>query len=168
MDAATGSLGQGVSLATGMALAAKHLGKAFHTYVLIGDGELQEGLIWEAAMSASHYGLDNLVAIVDHNGLQIDGRNDDVMTVMPIGSKFESFGWNVIEIDGHDMEQILDAFAEARQCSGKPTVIVAETVNGKGVSFMENEVSWHGAAPNTEQYEQAMSELKAQLAELEA
>ena len=119
-------------------------------------------------MSASHYGLDNLVAIVDHNGLQIDGRNDDVMKVNPIGAKFEGFGWNVVEIDGHDMQQILDAFAKARDCKGKPTVIVAETTKGKGVSFMEGQAGWHGKAPNDEEYETAMNELRAALAEWEA
>jgi transketolase len=161
IEMSTGSLGQGFSAAVGMAIANKLDQDPGRVYAVLGDGELQEGLIWEAAMSASHYGLDNLVAIVDHNGLQIDGRNDDVMTVMPSGSKFASFGWNVIEIDGHDMEQILDAFAKARQCSGKPTVIVAETVKGKGVSFMEGQAGWHGKAPNDEQTEQALDELEA-------
>jgi transketolase len=167
IEMSTGSLGQGFSAAVGMAIANKLDQDPGRVYAVLGDGELQEGLIWEAAMSASHYGLDNLVAIVDHNGLQIDGRNDDVMTVMPIGSKFESFGWNVIEINGHDMEQILDAFAKARQCSGKPTVIVAETVKGKGVSFMEGQAGWHGKAPNDEQTEQALDELEAAKAALQ-
>ena len=167
IEMATGSLGQGFSAAVGMAIANKLDQDPGRVYAVLGDGELQEGIIWEAAMSASHYGLDNLVAIVDHNGLQIDGRNDDVMTVMPVGSKFESFGWNVIEIDGHDMEQILDAFAKARQCSGKPTVIVAETVKGKGVSFMENQAGWHGKAPSDEQTEQALDELEAAKAALQ-
>ena len=118
-------------------------------------------------MSASHYGLDNLVAIVDHNGLQIDGRNDDVMKVSPIGDKFAGFGWNVIEIDGHDMQQILDAYAKARECAGRPTVIVAETIKGKGVSFMEDQAGWHGKAPNDEQTEQALEELEAARAALD-
>ncbi len=161
VEMSTGSLGQGFSAAAGMAMANKLDADPGRIYVVLGDGELQEGLVWEAAMSSSHYGLDNLVAIVDHNGLQIDGRNDDVMTVNPIGAKFKGFGWNVIEIDGHDMRQILDAFAKARGCKGKPTVIVAETVKGKGVSFMENQAGWHGKAPNEEQTDQALKELEA-------
>jgi transketolase len=156
----TGSLGQGFSVAGGMALANKMDDDPGRIYAILGDGELQEGLIWEAAMSAAHYKLDNLVGIVDHNGLQIDGRNDDVMTVMPIADKFRGFGWNVIEIDGHDMQQILDAFAAGRACKGKPTMIVAETVKGKGVSFMEGQAGWHGKAPNDEQTDQALQELE--------
>ena len=135
-------------------------------YAVLGDGELQEGLVWEAAMSAAHYKLDNFVAIVDNNGLQIDGRNDDVMTVKPIGKKFEGFGWNVLEIDGHNMEEIVDALAKARECKGKPTAIIAKTVKGKGVSFMEDQAGWHGKAPDDEQYAQAMEELKAAKAAL--
>ena len=161
IEMATGSLGQGFSAAAGMAMANKLDKDPGRVYVVLGDGEIQEGLIWETAMSASHYHLDNLVAIVDHNGLQIDGKNDDVMTVNPIGSKFAGFGWNVIEIDGHDMQQILDAFAKARECVDRPTVIVAETVKGKGVSFMEDQVGWHGKAPNDEQTQQALEELEA-------
>ena len=166
IEMSTGSLGQGFSVAGGMAMAGKLDGKDGRIYAVLGDGELQEGLVWETAMSAAHYGLDNLVAIVDHNGLQIDGRNDDVMAVNPIGEKFGGFGWNVISIDGHDIEQILDAFAKARECKGKPTVIVAETVKGKGVSFMENQAGWHGKAPDGEQYAQAVEEIKAAKAAL--
>lgn len=128
-------------------------------YVLLGDGELQEGLIWEAAMSAAHYKLDNLVGILDWNGLQIDGKNEDVMTVAPVDEKFRAFGWNVIQIDGHDFEQIFDAFDKARACKGRPTMIIAKTCKGKGVSFMEGEAGWHGKAPNEEQTQQALEEL---------
>ena len=166
IEMATGSLGQGFSAAGGMAIANKLDKDPGRVYAVLGDGELQEGIIWEAAMSAAHYGLDNLVAIVDHNGLQIDGRNDDVMKVSPVGAKFEGFGWNVLEIDGHDMKQIVDAFAKARECKGKPTVIVAETVKGKGVSFMEDQAGWHGKAPDDEQTEQALKELEAAKAAL--
>ena len=166
IEMATGSLGQGFSAAAGMAMANKLDNDPGRIYAVLGDGELQEGLIWEAAMSSAHYGLDNLVAIVDHNGLQIDGRDDDVMKVSPGGAKFAGFGWNVIEIDGHDMDQIKDAFAKARQCKGKPTVIVAETVKGKGVSFMEDQAGWHGKAPNDEQTQQALEELEAAKAAL--
>ena len=160
VEMSTGSLGQGFSVACGMAQAAKLDGTGSRIYTILGDGELQEGLVWEAAMSASHYGLDNLLAIVDHNGLQIDGKNDDVMKVNPIGDKFEAFGWNVIEIDGHDFEQILDAFDKARECRGVPTVIVAETIKGKGVSFMEGQAGWHGKAPNDEETALALEDLK--------
>ena len=165
VEMSTGSLGQGFSAAGGMALANRLQGDPGRIYVILGDGELQEGIVWEAAMSASHYHLDNLVAVVDHNGLQIDGANDEVMTVMPIAEKFRAFGWNVIEIDGHDFEQILPAFAKAKECKGQPTVIIAETVKGKGVSYMENQVGWHGKAPNDEQAAQAIAELEALLAE---
>ncbi len=160
IEMSTGSLGQGFSAACGMAQANKLDGDPGRIYTLLGDGEIQEGLVWEAAMSAAHYGLDNLVAIVDHNGLQIDGRNEDVMTVAPIADKFKAFGWNVICIDGHDHKQILAALADARACSGRPTAIIAETVKGKGVSFMENQVGWHGKAPNDEETAQALEELK--------
>ena len=165
LEMSTGSLGQGISAAVGMALAAKLDKSPARVYTVLGDGELQEGVVWEAAMSAAHYGLDNLCAVVDHNGLQIDGRNDDVMRVNPIAKKFEAFGWNVISIDGHDMEQIVKAFADAKDVknSGRPTVIVAETVKGKGVSFMENQAGWHGKAPNDEQAAQAMTELGGEL-----
>ena len=159
IEMSTGSLGQGFSAAAGMAMAAKLDGDPGRVYTLLGDGELQEGIVWEAAMSAAHYRLDNLVGIVDHNGLQIDGKNDDVMTVMPIAEKFEAFGWSVIQIDGHDFREILDAFDVARGCKGRPTMIIAETVKGKGVSFMENNAGWHGKAPNDDEAAQAVKEL---------
>jgi len=159
VEMSTGSLGQGFSISGGMALANKLDQKEGRIYVLLGDGELQEGIVWEAAMSAAHYKLNNLVAVIDWNGLQIDGKNDDVMTVKPIDEKFRAFGWNAISIDGHDFEQILDAFKEARACKGKPTAIVAQTVKGKGVSFMENNAGWHGKAPSEEEAKQAVSEL---------
>ena len=160
VEMSTGSLGQGFSVACGMAQAARMDQKKTRVYTLLGDGELQEGLVWEAAMSAGHYKLDNLLAIVDHNGLQIDGRNDDVMTVKPIEDKFASFGWNVLTVDGHDMDELVRAFAKARQCKGRPTAIVAETIKGKGVSFMENEAGWHGKAPDPDQAAQALKELE--------
>lgn len=162
IDMSTGSLGQGLSAANGMALAGKLDKKEYQVYVLVGDGEIQEGQIWEAAMSSAHYGLDNVTLFVDHNGLQIDGANDDVMRVKPIGDKFKAFGWNVIEIDGHDYEQIGTAIDLAKAQCGKPTAIVAKTVKGKGVSFMENQASWHGSAPNQEQREQAIRELRGE------
>jgi len=159
IDMSTGSLGQGFSTAVGMALAGQMDKSEFRTYVLLGDGELNEGLVWEAAMSAAHYKLDNMLAIVDYNGLQIDGPNEEVMGIKPLDKKFESFGWHVIEVDGHDHEAILKAFAEAKTVKGKPSVVLANTIKGKGVSFMENEASWHGSAPNQEQMEQAIEEL---------
>ncbi len=159
VEMSTGSLGQGFSAALGMALAGRLDGRASRVYAMLGDGELQEGIVWEAAMAASHYGLDNLCAIVDHNGLQIDGWNKDVMKVMPIAEKFRAFGWNVLELDGHDMDAIRSCFAKARKHKGSPTVLVAETHKGKGVSFMEDQAGWHGKAPNKEQAEQAMAEL---------
>ena len=159
IEMSTGSLGQGISAAGGMALANKLDNDPGRIYVLLGDGEIQEGIVWEALMSAAHYKLDNMVAILDHNGLQIDGKNEDVMTVAPVVEKFQAFGWNVIQIDGHDFEQILDAFRQARACKGKPTMIVAETIKGKGVSFMENNAGWHGKAPDEEQTKQALAEL---------
>ena len=159
IEMSTGSLGQGFAAANGFALANKLNDDPGRIYVVLGDGELQEGIVWEAAMAAGHYKLDNMVAIVDHNGLQIDGRNDDVMTVNPIGEKFASFGWNVLSIDGHDIDQIKDALAKAKECKGMPTVIVAETVKGKGVSFMEGQAGWHGKAPDDEQTAQAIEEL---------
>lgn len=159
IEMSTGSLGQGISAAGGMALANKLDNDPGRIYVLLGDGEIQEGIVWEALMSAAHYKLDNMVAILDHNGLQIDGRNEDVMTVAPVVEKFQAFGWNVIQIDGHDFEQILDAFKQARACKGRPTMIVAETIKGKGVSFMENNAGWHGKAPDEEQTKQALAEL---------
>ena len=168
VDMTTGSLGLGVSAACGMALAAKIDGKDYRTYAIIGDGESQEGQVWEAAMFAAHYKLDNLCLIIDWNGLQIDGPVAEVMNPTPHDKKLEAFGFNVISIDGHDFEQIDAAFKAARTVKGKPTAIIAKTVKGKGVSFMENQVSWHGSAPNAEQYEEAMAELNAKLKELEA
>lgn len=162
VDMSTGSLGQGISAAVGMALAAKHWGDSYRVYTLLGDGECEEGQVWEAAMFAGNHDLDNLVAIVDHNGLQIDGSIDEVNSAMPLADKFRAFRWHVIELaDGNDMAQIAAAFAEARKVSGSPVAIIAETVKGKGVSFMEGQVGWHGKAPNDEQFEQAMAELAA-------
>ena len=159
IEMSTGSLGQGFAAAGGMAIANKLNNDPGRIYVLLGDGEIQEGIVWEAAMSAAHYKLDNMVGILDYNGLQIDGRNEDVMTVAPVADKFRAFGWNVLEINGHDFEEILDAFAKAREFKGKPTMIVAKTVKGKGVSFMEDNAGWHGKAPNDEETEQAVAEL---------
>lgn len=160
VDMSTGSLGQGVSAAVGMALAGKHWGDSYRVYTLLGDGEIEEGQVWEAAMFAGNHGLDNLVVIVDHNGLQIDGSIEEVNSAMPIADKFRAFGFHVIELaDGNDMAQVRAAFAEAREVTGSPVCIVAETVKGKGVSYMENQVGWHGKAPNDEQFEQAMAEL---------
>ena len=167
VDMSTGSLGQGISAAAGMALAAKHAGKGCRVYALLGDGEIQEGQVWEAFMLARHYKLDNLCAVIDNNGLQIDGPVDQVMSPYPIPEKLKAFGWNVVEIDGHDFDQIAAAFAQARETTGAPTAIVMKTTKGKGVSFMENQAGWHGKAPNDEEYEKAMAELKAQLAEVE-
>lgn len=159
IEMSTGSLGQGISVSVGMALANKMDKNPGRVYTLLGDGELQEGLVWEAVMSAAHYKLDNLVAIVDFNGLQIDGKNDDVMTVKPIDEKFAAFGWNVLVIDGHNFDEILDAFAKARACKEKPTAIIAKTHKGRGVSFMEDNPGWHGKAPNAEEAKQAVEEL---------
>lgn len=161
VDMSAGSLGQGFSCACGMALAGKVDGKNYRTYALIGDGESQEGQVWEAIMFAAHYKLDNLCLIIDNNGLQIDGKVSDVMNTMPYESKLLAFGWNVITIDGHNIEEILGALENARATKGKPSVIVAKTIKGKGVSFMENQASWHGKAPNEEQYNIAVSELTA-------
>lgn len=168
IDMSTGSLGQGISTACGMALGAKLRGSDERIYTLLGDGEIQEGQVWEASMFAAHYKLDNLVVIVDNNGLQIDGRVDEVMSPYPIVDKFESFGFHVTAVDGSDMDQLEAAFDQAKTVKGKPSAIVMKTVKGKGVSFMEDKASWHGTAPNDEQYETAMTELRAQLAELEA
>ena len=168
VDMSTGSLGQGVSAAAGMALAAKHQGKTCRVYALLGDGEIQEGQVWEALMFAHHYKLDNFCAVIDNNGLQIDGKVDDVMSPYPIPEKLRAFGWNVVEIDGHDFEQMEAAFAKARETKDVPTAIVMATTKGKGVSFMEDQAGWHGKAPNDEEYEMAMTELRAQLAEVEA
>ncbi len=168
VDMSTGSLGQGISAACGMALSGKISCDAYKVYAILGDGEIQEGQVWEAAMFAAHYKLDNLVAVVDNNGLQIDGKVSDVMSPYPIDRKFEEFGWHVININGHDFNEIEKAFNEAETVTGKPTVIIQKSVKGKGVSFMENQVGWHGKAPNDEEYAKAMEELKAHLAELEA
>ena len=168
IDISTGSLGQGISAACGMALGAKFKGDAFRVYTILGDGEIEEGQVWEAAMYAAAKKLDNLVAFVDNNNLQIDGTVEEVNSPYPIPEKFAAFGWNVIEIDGHCFDAIENALNAARECKGKPTAIIAKTVKGKGVSFMENQVSWHGSAPNAEQYQTAMAELDAALKELEA
>ena len=167
VDMSTGSLGQGVSAAVGMAMAAKYQGKTNRVYSLLGDGEIQEGQVWEACMAAAHYKLDNLCIIVDNNGLQIDGNVADVMSPYPIVDKLLAFGFNVHAVDGHDFEALEKAFENAKKTKGQPTAIVMSTVKGKGVSYMENNAGWHGKAPNDAEYEQAMTELKAQLAELE-
>lgn len=160
VDMTTGSLGQGLSAANGMAMMSKLDKKGIRVYCLVGDGEIEEGQIWEAAMTSSKYKLDNLCLIVDNNNLQIDGTIEEVMSSYPIDEKFKSFGFNVINIDGHNFEQIIRAFEDAKACKGKPTAIIAKTVKGKGVSFMENQAQWHGKAPKEEQYVQAMEELK--------
>lgn len=167
VDMSTGSLGQGLSAAVGMAIAGKFDGADYRVYALMGDGEIEEGQIWEATMSAAKYKLDNLCGIVDVNGLQIDGRTADVMPSEPLDAKFAAFGWNVIKADGHDFDSLRTALAQARAAKGQPSVILAKTVKGKGVSFMENDAGWHGKAPNAEQYAQAMAELDAALAKLE-
>ena len=159
IDMSTGSLGQGISAAVGMALAGKTDNKSYRVYALLGDGELEEGQVWEASMCAAHYKLDNLTAFVDFNGLQIDGDITKVMNPSPIDKKFEAFGWNVLMIDGHNYDEILDAIEKAKNHKGQPTVIICNTIKGKGVSFMENEASWHGTAPNKEQCEIALKEL---------
>jgi transketolase len=168
VDMSTGSLGQGLSVAVGMALASKTIGKNVRVYALLGDGEIQEGQIWEACMAASHYKLNNLCAIIDNNGLQIDGNIADVMNPYPIVDKLEAFGFYVQEIDGHDFDAIENAFNNARNVQNQPSAIVIKSIKGKGISFMENKASWHGKAPNDDEYAQAMRELRAQLAELEA
>ena len=167
VDMSTGSLGQGISTAVGMALAGKLAKKDYRVYSVLGDGEVAEGQVWEALMSAAKYKLDNLCAVIDVNGLQIDGKTCDVMPTEPLDAKCESFGWHVIKIDGHDFQQILDAFEEAKTVKGKPTMILAKTVKGKGISFMENNAGWHGKAPNAEQFATAKAELEAQIKELE-
>lgn len=159
VDMSTGSLGQGVSTAVGMAMANQLDGKPYRVYTLLGDGECQEGQVWEASMAAGHYKLDNLCLIVDHNGLQIDGEVAKVMNVDPLEDKFKAFNFHVIKINGNDFDEIKAAFKEARETKGMPTAIIAITTKGKGVSFMENQAGWHGIAPNDEQYEQAMKEL---------
>ena len=167
VDMSTGSLGQGISCAVGMALGLKHQGKSARVYTLLGDGEIQEGQVWEACMAAAHYKLDNFVAIVDNNGLQIDGDVAKVMSPYPIDAKLEAFGFHVEVIDGHDFEQIEAALNTAKTVKGQPTAIVMKTTKGKNVSYMENNAGWHGKAPNDAEHEQAINELKAILAELE-
>lgn len=159
VEMSTGSLGQGLSAANGMALAARLDNKDYRVYALLGDGEIQEGQVWEAAMAAAHYKLDQVTAFLDHNGFQIDGPVREVMSPEPVADKWRAFGWHVIVIDGHDLQQILDALAEAKTIEGKPTMIVAETVKGKGISFMEHQVGWHGVAPKPDQKDQALAEL---------
>ncbi len=168
VDMSTGSLGQGISAACGMALAARHMGKTCRVYTLLGDGEIEEGEVWEALMFAHHYKLDNLCVIIDNNGLQIDGPVTEVMNSYPIPDKLVAFGFEVAEIDGHDFDQMEAVFAKAKETKGVPFAIVMHTTKGKGVSYMENQVGWHGKAPNDAEYEQAMGELNAQLAGLEA
>lgn len=167
VDMSTGSLGQGISAANGMAIAGKMDNKDYHVYAILGDGELEEGQVWEAAMFAAQYKLDNLTAFVDFNGLQIDGKITDVMSPCPIDEKFRAFGWDVQVVDGHDFDALRKAVSAAAKVCGKPSVIIMKTTKGKGVSFMENEISWHGSAPNEEQYKQAMAELDSALNELE-
>ena len=159
VDASTGSLGQGISWAVGMALAGKMDQRSYRVYSLLGDGEIEEGLVWEALMAAHHYKLDNLTAFLDHNGLQIDGPICEVMSPEPVADKFRAFGWETLVIDGHDPRQIMEALEQARMTKGRPTAIVANTVKGKGCSFMENKVEWHGTAPSREQAIQALAEL---------
>lgn len=167
IDMSSGSLGQGVSAACGMAAAGKLDGKSYRVYTVLGDGECEEGQVWESAMFASHYKLDNLCYIIDYNGLQIDGNVEDVAGLNKLKEKFEAFGFGTAEINGHDFNELEAAFNQARSCKDKPFAIIAKTVKGKGVSFMENQAGWHGVAPNDEQYKQAMAELDAQMSELE-
>ncbi len=167
VDCSTGSLGQGISAACGMALSGKISCDSYKVYAILGDGEIEEGIVWEAAMFASHYMLDNLVAVVDNNNLQIDGKITEVMSPYPIDEKFKAFGWHVINIDGHDFNQMEKAFNEAEKVVQKPTVIIMKTTKGKGVDYMEDSVDWHGKAPGDEDYERAMKQLREQLAELE-
>lgn len=167
VDMSTGSLGQGISTAVGMALGGKLNKKDYRVYAILGDGELAEGQVWEAMMAAAKYKLDNLCACVDVNGLQIDGRTADVMPTEPLDKKFEAFGWHVVKIDGHDYSQIIAAYEEAGTVKGQPTMILAKTTKGKGVSYMEDQAGWHGKAPNDEQFQQAKEELEAKLKELE-
>lgn len=159
LDCSSGSLGQGLSIANGLALAAKRQGKDFRTYCLLGDGEVQEGQIWEAAMTAAHFHLDNVCAIVDDNGVQLDGPTAEIMNVEPLGDKFAAFGWNVLPVDGHDLDALSGAFQAAAQCKGRPSLLLARCVKGKGVSFMENQCAWHGKAPNQEELSAALAEL---------
>ncbi len=166
VDMSTGSLGQGISTACGMALSAKLDNKDYRVYCVMGDGETEEGQVWEATMFAAHYKLDNLCAILDYNGLQIDGNIADVMSPIPLDEKFRAFNWNVIYVDAHDFDSLRDGFAKARACKGKPSILIAKSIKGKGVSFMENQAGWHGSAPNDEQYAQAISEIDAVIKEL--
>lgn len=166
VDMSSGSLGQGISAAAGMALSAKHFGDDYRVYSIIGDGESEEGQVWEAAMFAAHKKLNNLTVFVDLNGLQIDGTVEEVNSPLPLDKKFEAFNWNVVVIDGHDFDQIGAAVKQAEECKDKPTAIIANTVKGKDVSFMENAVGWHGSAPNAEQAEEALKELDAKIAAL--
>lgn len=159
VEASTGSLGQGISWAVGMALAGKMDKESYRVYALLGDGEIEEGMVWEASMAAAHYKLDNLAAFVDNNGLQIDGRVEEVMSPLPIPDKFRAFGWEVLEINGHDHRQIMEALNVARATSGKPTAVIAHTIKGKGCSFMEDRVEWHGVAPKADEVEKALAEL---------
>lgn len=159
LDCSSGSLGQGLSIANGLALAAKKQGRSYRTYCLLGDGEVQEGQIWEAAMTAAQFGLDNVCAIVDCNGVQLDGTTAEIMNVEPLGDKFRAFGWNVIDVDGHDLEALRLAFGLAAATKGRPTVLIAKTVKGKGVSFMENKCGWHGKAPDQEELAAALAEI---------
>lgn len=168
VDMSTGSLGQGISAAVGMALAGKHMKADYRTYAILGDGEIEEGQVWEAFMAAAKWKLDNLCAFIDVNGLQIDGKTDDVMPSAPLDKKLEAFNWHVIDVDGHDYDAIRAALKEAKATKGRPTMILLHTTKGKGVSYMENAAGWHGKAPNDEQYEQAVAELNAHLAGLEA
>lgn len=168
VDMSTGSLGQGVSVGCGMALAGKLDNKDYRVYSILGDGELEEGQVWEAAMFAAHYKLDNYTIFVDNNGLQIDGDITKVMNPTPIDKKFEAFGWNVVKCCAHDFNALLDAINQAKACKGQPTAVIMQSVKGKNVSFMENQAAWHGSAPNDEQYAQAIAELDAKIAELEA
>ena len=163
VDMSTGSLGQGICAANGMALAGKLDGKNYRVYAILGDGELEEGQVWEAAMFAPHYKLDNVTIFVDFNGLQIDGDITKVMNPTPIDKKFEAFGWNVVTCDAHDFDSIEAAVLAAKACKGKPTAVIAKSIKGKGVSFMENEAGWHGKAPNEEEYKQAMKDLGAEV-----
>ena len=167
VDASTGSLGQGFSQACGMALAGKISCDSYKVYTVLGDGEIEEGMVWEAAMFAAHYQLDNLVAIVDNNGLQIDGKISEVMSPYPIDEKFEAFGWNVITINGHDFNEMEKAFDAAERVVGKPTLVILRTTKGKGVDYMENAVEWHGKAPGDEDYQRAVTQLREHLAQLE-
>lgn len=167
VDMSTGSLGQGISAAVGMALAGKLDNKDYRVYSILGDGEIQEGQVWEACMAAAHYKLDNLTAFLDHNGLQIDGKITDVMSPESVHEKFKAFGWKVISVNGHDHQQIIEAIDEAKKTKGMPAMIIAETVKGKGVSFMENAAGWHGTAPDKDQRDKAIAELDEFLAKLQ-